>query len=268
MARTPQLERLLLGLAASTGDTAIATILLARHTDANTIGYLGETPLYWAAKYGHVGTVKLLLAHKAKANFRNNSGESPLGVAASRAMAELLLTDSIDVHDKYRALCTAAEWGRKDVVDFLLTKETPISGKAADGWTPLCRAAYGGHKDIVEFLLAHGAEVNPKNGETPPLGPAIFGCSKDAETEPGKPGIFASPAEHREIVELLVARGADCRMMMAEAAISGQKWIVELMLANQAEVNLRDSNGNTPLMRAAQEGYMDIVELLRQHGGK
>jgi ankyrin repeat protein len=42
---------------------------------------------------------------------------------------------------------------------------------------------------------------------------------------------------------------------------------VELLLANQADVNAKDKGGWTPLHSAAAYGTKDMVELLRQHGG-
>lgn len=43
--------------------------------------------------------------------------------------------------------------------------------------------------------------------------------------------------------------------------------VVELLLANKADVNAKADNGATPLDIAAGGGHEDVVELLRQHGG-
>ena len=47
-------------------------------------------------------------------------------------------------------------------------------------------------------------------------------------------------------------------------AFSGHKEIVELLIANGADLNAKDVNGHTPLDEAARE----IADLLRKHGGK
>lgn len=47
----------------------------------------------------------------------------------------------------------------------------------------------------------------------------------------------------------------------------GHKEVMELLLAKGADVNARDEDGWTPLHMAAAAGYKDVVELLRQHGG-
>jgi len=45
------------------------------------------------------------------------------------------------------------------------------------------------------------------------------------------------------------------------------KDVVELLLANKADVNAKDNSGKTPLHIAVSKGHKDVVELLRQHGG-
>jgi ankyrin repeat protein len=43
--------------------------------------------------------------------------------------------------------------------------------------------------------------------------------------------------------------------------------VAELLLANKADVNAKNSDGQTPLHEAVESGFKDVVELLRQHGG-
>ena len=51
------------------------------------------------------------------------------------------------------------------------------------------------------------------------------------------------------------------------AAYWNHKDVLELLLTNKADVNVRDNNGNTPLALAANSNYTEVIELLRQHGG-
>ena len=51
------------------------------------------------------------------------------------------------------------------------------------------------------------------------------------------------------------------------AAEKGHENMAELLLANNAEINAKDNNGRTPLAWAENQGHKDVVELLRQHGG-
>jgi ankyrin repeat protein len=50
-------------------------------------------------------------------------------------------------------------------------------------------------------------------------------------------------------------------------ALRGHKDVVELLLANKADVNAKDAHGKTPLFFAAIHDHVDVAELLRQHGG-
>ena len=82
---------------------------------------------------------------------------------------------------------------------------------------------------------------------------------------------YAAGWGHKEIVELLIAEGADVNAMNGAgqtplhfAAQEGQKEIVELLIAKGADVNAKTNDGETPLDLAKGE----IADLLRKHGGK
>lgn len=44
--------------------------------------------------------------------------------------------------------------------------------------------------------------------------------------------------------------------------------MAELLIAHGADVNVKDLDGTTPLGLAVKEGYEELAELLRQHGGQ
>ena len=52
------------------------------------------------------------------------------------------------------------------------------------------------------------------------------------------------------------------------ASGSGQKEIVELLLANMAKVNVTALSGKTALDYAVRAGHKETANLLRKHGGK
>jgi ankyrin repeat protein len=86
---------------------------------------------------------------------------------------------------------------------------------------------------------------------------------------------LAAEKGHKDIVELLLAKGADVnarnftgKTPLQVAAVNGWKKVVELLLAHKADVNLPDNHGVTPLLWAEQSGKKDIAELLRQRGGR
>ncbi|PYJ30914.1 MAG: hypothetical protein DME90_01195 [Verrucomicrobia bacterium] len=50
--------------------------------------------------------------------------------------------------------------------------------------------------------------------------------------------------------------------------MSGKKDMVELLLARKADVNAKDSDGETALDEAFEKGNQDIIAILIQRGGK
>ena len=65
------------------------------------------------------------------------------------------------------------------------------------------------------------------------------------------------------------AKGKNGWTSLHRAAIYGRKEIVELLIAKGADVNAKDNRlRKTPLDLADNEGQKEIADLLRKHGGK
>ena len=96
----------------------------------------------------------------------------------------------------------------------------------------------------------------------------------DAKANDGNtPLHFAAALGHKDVAELLLAKGADVNakayngfVPLHVAAAKGQKDLAELLLAKGADVNAKDNDGMTPLHWAARYGYKDLVEMLLAKG--
>jgi ankyrin repeat protein len=56
--------------------------------------------------------------------------------------------------------------------------------------------------------------------------------------------------------------------LLHEAAVTNQKEMVELLIAEGVNVNAKDRAGMTPARVAEKAGHDDIADLLRKYSGK
>src|SRR5580765_1919052 len=79
----------------------------------------------------------------------------------------------------------------------------------------------------------------------------------------------ASGLHHKEIVELLLANKADVNATnkfgmtpLYFAAYCGDSEVAEMLLQSNANINARGGNGSTPLAEAVSHGHGKVAELL------
>ena len=128
----------------------------------------------------------------------------------------------------------------------------PPTAKAPD--ISIHEAVGTGNIEAVKKHLAAGTDVNANDGGWTPLW-------------------YAADEGHKEIVELLIAKGADVNVKnkgdvtpLYGAARSGRKEVAELLIAKGADVNARDDVGRIPLHIATGGDHKEIVELLIAKG--
>ncbi len=154
------------------------------------------------------------------------------------------------------SLFAAATTGDTAAIARLLDKGDPVDARAPDQATPLIAAALGGQAEATKLLLAKGADVMARNsGGFTALHAAAYSGSvpvatllldnkaalEDAANKAGTTPLFvAAEMNHPEVVELLIARGAD---------------------ASRPE-----GHGYSAMTRAFWKGHKGIVSLLKRHG--
>ena len=138
----------------------------------------------------------------------------------------------------------AAELGNLEKVKADLSRDPKqIDLVDAKGRTVLSRAERSGKKELVEFLLEKGATED------------IFAAAIVGHTDKVAAFLKQDP-------KLLNARDGDGKTALHWAALYGQTKVMELLLANKADVNSLDEDGFTPLHWAATFNQSDAVKLL------
>jgi|WetSurMetagenome_2_1015567.scaffolds.fasta_scaffold145149_2 uncharacterized protein len=127
-----------------------------------------------------------------------------------------------------------------------LLRDNPelVSTYDSNGWTPLQLAAHNGHRDIAELLLANKADINAK----------VLRVSNESMRLYSRSDL-TSKLKHVDWTPMHLA--------VAE----GHKDVVELLLAKGADLNAKTNMGMTPLDLAVSNSREDLAELLHRRGG-
>jgi ankyrin repeat protein len=210
--------------------------LLAVSAAWPTWGRADVSSLAAAAAQGDLATLRRLLDAGVPVDGRDERGRTALLVAthANRIdAARLLIERGADVNAKDDMqdspfLYAGAE-GRLDILRMTLAASADLKSTNRYGGTALIPAAHHGHVQVVRELLKTAIDVDHVNrlGWTALLEAIILGDGG---------------AAHTEIVQLLVAHGAN--------------------------VQLADAQGVTPLAHAEQRGQQAIARILRKAGAR
>ncbi len=267
--------------------TEVVKFLLEKGADPN-INNAGHTPLFYAACLADLQSVKALLEKGADVNANNSIAL----VSAIRSVPDRVLENEREqifrlfldkgVKVPAQAIIAAADGKNLAILNELLSRNSDVKAKNADGNTALHVACESGTAEIVKALIDKGADVNEKNG--------------DGET----PLMIAAEGNRLAIIEVLLNNGADVNVkdgdnetaldyatdktiiLLLNQAKSGKKSgstyaaddvhslvlkgdvakLKELLKKDPSAINAKDSSGATPLHYAAKMHNKESVAIL------
>jgi len=225
--------------------------------------------------------VETLLKWGADVNASDFQNDAAIDKAAEKGetrLVEILLANGADVNAKGCSsppLIRATLNNRLDTIKVLLKNGADIQAVDNEGNTALHSAAYHGNskdaKETLEYLLSNGADIDAinKRGETPLITSltADWGSSS-----------YVGHKNRLSVMKVLCEHGANVNAKENEgntplhhAVYYKPRESVELLLARNADLTIRNLNGQTAIDRAVnfEESEKEtIVSLLKQHQEK
>ncbi|WP_341815970.1 ankyrin repeat domain-containing protein [Wolbachia endosymbiont (group B) of Idaea biselata] len=224
------------------GNLDTVKLIVEGEGSVNVADKYGCTLLHWSALKGHSDIAKLLVNKGANVNAKDILGRTPMHFA--------VMNNHKDIQDVYGrgSTYTTAESNDEEVIQLFLMRGASINEADKNGETPLHLASWGGHLDTLQHLINNGANIGTKDssGKTP----------LDIARDKG----------HNNLVRYLQQTQLILDKQLLIAIGNSDLNKVRDLVAQGANIDANDKNGNTLLYSAAEIGDLNLVKLLLDNG--
>ncbi|WP_265032114.1 ankyrin repeat domain-containing protein [Wolbachia endosymbiont (group A) of Merzomyia westermanni] len=224
------------------GNLDTVEFLVSTDVSVNATDKYGCTLLHWAALKGHSDIAKFLVDKEANVNAKDILGRTPIHFA--------VMNNHKDIQDVYGrgSTYTTAESSDEEVIQLFLMRGASINEADKNGETPLHLASWGGHLDTLQHLINNGANISTKDssGKTP----------LDIARDKG----------HNNLVQCLQQTQLILDKQLLSAIGNSDLNKVRGLVAQGANIDTNNKNGNTLLYSAAEIGDLNLVKLLLDNG--
>jgi ankyrin repeat protein len=179
------------------------------------------------------------------------------GMVSSLTRADPTLLEKAEEEDGDVPLVVAVEHEKVDMAKLLVQVGANIDGAGRKGETALIRAIKKGNEALVAFLLDNGAETV--------LADAVGNTPLMVASMRGKLGVVKLVFEAMLRAGLeggLHRKGAERKAALHHAAEGGHFDVVAYLLCKEAQADIQDTFGRTPLMLACEKAPLEVVQIL------
>lgn len=263
------------------GDTEKVREFFKGKMDINATDAKGRTPLHRAAEIKDAELTAFFIALGANIDAQDSTGRTALEIAClndaydcveklAQANANIFLSSKSETQPLQIAL------QKGDALQKVLFNKNTVLQKDKNGQNALHIASGKGNVAAVNTILDLSIPINiqDSSGKTALdiayMSPESYNHAQVAEklilygyTSQNDAFSYFSAAVRSSNVNI---RFSDGLSPLHFASRSGHAGIVQLLLERKADVNAKDSSGTSPLHEAARGGHLDIMQLLIRAG--